>query len=50
MFHWERVKEQEVTNLNTDANELRPRHNAAAIADAQIQDINVTDDDGSDIW
>ena len=49
MFHRERVIEQEVNNLNADANELRPRHNVAAIADAQIKTINVTDDDGSDI-
>ena len=50
MFHRERVKEQEETNLNADANELRSRHNPAAIADAQIQYINATDDDGSEIW
>ena len=49
MFHRKRVNEQEVTNLNANANELRPRHNAAAISDAQIQDINVTDYDGSGI-
>ena len=41
--------EQEVNNLNADANELRPRHNVAAIPDAQIKTINVTNDDGSDI-
>ena len=44
------VKEQEQTNLNADAKEFRPRHNAAATADAQIQDINATDDDESNIW
>ena len=40
--------EQEVTNLNADTNKLRSRHNAAAIADAQIKNINVIDDDESD--
>ena len=43
------VKEEEQTNLNADAKEFRPRRNAAAIADAQIQDINATDDDESNI-
>ena len=44
-----KVKEQEENNLNNDAKEFRPRRNAAAIADAQIQDINATDDDESNI-
>ena len=43
------MKEQEETGLNPTAEEFRPRRNAEAIGDARIQDINVTDDDGSDI-
>ena len=43
------VKEQEETNLNANAKEFRQRCNAAAIADARIQDINASDDDESDI-
>ena len=42
------VKEQE-TNLNVNVKEFRPRRNAAAIADARIQDINSTSDDESNI-
>ena len=43
------VKEQEETNLNANAEELRQRRNAAAIADARIQDINASEDDECDI-
>ena len=43
------VKEQEETNLNTNAEELRQRRNAAAIADARIQDINASEEDECDI-
>ena len=43
------VKEQVETNFNVDAKEFRPRHNAAAIVDARIQDINATNDDESSI-
>ena len=39
------VKEQEETNLNTDAKEFWPRRNAAAIAGVRIRDINAIDDD-----
>ena len=31
-------------------NQKNPRLNAAAIADARIQDINATNDDESNIW
>ena len=40
-------KEQEESNLNANAKEFWPRRNAAAIADAQIQNINATNDDES---
>ena len=43
------VKEQEETNLNANAEELRQRRNAAAIADARIQDINASEDNECDI-
>ena len=43
------VKEQEETNLNANAEELRQRRNAAAIADARIQDINASEEDECDI-
>ena len=43
------VKEQEETNLNANVEELRQRRNAAAIADARIQDINASEDDECDI-
>ena len=46
------VKEQEETNLNANAEERRQRRNAAAIADARIQDMpakmmNVTFDNNT---
>ena len=43
------VKEQEETNMNVNAKEFRPIRNAAAIADTQVQDINATNDDESNI-
>ena len=43
------VKEQVENNLNANAEELRQRRNAAAIADARIQDINASEDDECDI-
>ena len=43
------VKEQVENNLNANAEELRQRRNAAAIADARIQDINASEDDEYDI-
>ena len=43
------VKEQEENNLNANAEELRQRRNAAAIADARIQDNNASEDDQCDI-
>ena len=42
------VKVQEETNLNTGVREYRPRPNAAATADARIQDINATNDNESE--
>ena len=39
---------QEETNLNTGVREYLPRPNAAATADARIQDINATNDDESE--
>ena len=52
-LHWDvqarEVKEREETKLNTNSKEFWPRRNAAAVADARIQDINATDDDESDI-
>ena len=44
------AKEQEEIKLNADAKEFQPRHNLAAVADAQTQNINATNDDESDIW
>ena len=43
------VKEQVENNLNANAEELHQRRNAAAIADARIQDINASEDDECDI-
>ena len=42
------VKVQEETNLNAGVREYRPRPNAAATADARIQDINATNDNESE--
>ena len=43
------MKEQEETNLNTDAKGVRPKRNAPAVADPRNRDINAIDDDESNI-